>query len=76
MNRCYPPRSETPEARKAFLRHYAGVLAAEAEARAGTPFAQSLAQWAAKAVADAERLSPAPVQIEMFPFPQIEEARA
>ena len=73
MTRAYPPRVETPQARQAFLRHYAGVLAAEAQARAGPPFAQSIAQWAAKAIADAERLAPARVQIEMFPAFQSQE---
>lgn len=68
MTRVYPPKAETPEARQAFLRHYAGVLTSEAQARAGSAFAVSLRQWAANALREAEGLSPEPTQIEMFPI--------
>lgn len=66
MTRPFPPRSESPEARRAFLLHYAGVLTNEARARSGSTFAASLTEWADRARREADALSPAPIQLDMF----------
>ncbi len=66
MMRRSPSPSEPHHARRAFLLYYAGVLTSEARARAGSAFAESLLQWAAKARREADGLAPAPVQLDMF----------
>lgn len=66
MTRPFPPRSEAPEARRAFLLHYAGVLEREANARAGSTFADTLRLWADRARRDAAALAPQLIQMDLF----------
>ena len=66
MTRTFPPKTETPKDRQAFLQHYAGVLDREADARAGSTFATTLRLWADRARREAAVLSPQPVQMDLF----------